>query len=389
MKVAHVTTVDISLRYLLLNQLKALREGYEVIAISSPGPHVEAVTQAGIRHIPVPMTRRITPGPDIQSLWRLYKIMRRERFAIVHTHTPKAGLLGQIAAKMAGVQVVINTLHGFYFHDHMNGWARRFHIAVEKIAACCSDRILSQNDEDIGTAIREGICAPEKLASLGNGIDLLEFDPVRVSASEGTVIRERLGIPDSAPVVGFVGRLAARRKGFLDFLAAGRLLTLRYPEVHFLIVGEADHGKADAVEPSAAADYGIAERCHFVGALPNAELPPCYRAMNVLVLPSLFEGLPRVVMEASAMGVPSVVSDVKGNREAVAQGRNGFLVPLGDVDALAEATGRVIADPVLGAQMAMEARCIALERFDERRVFEFVKGEYNRLLKGGKTMTSS
>ena len=390
--------------------------------------------------------------------------MRRERFTIVHTHTPKAGLLGQLAARLAGVPIVVNTVHGFYFHEHMSARARRFYIAMEKIAAWCSHLILSQNAEDIQTALKGGICTEGKIKLLGNGIDLTEFDPsmdcgeVRQRVCEPSVSQpERLqqaspgqrpgfhattdvsperaqqsdeslmsrpfradaesnanpgrcpglaygslsgcdgvadykgrsiadythspDIPLDAMVVGFVGRLAGRRKGFLDFLAAAKQIAAQLPQARFLIVGDADSGKPDAVEPSAAADYGIADRCVFLGHRPNAELPPLYKLMNVLVLPSLFEGVPRVVMEASAMGVPCVVSNVKGNREAVSDDRNGLLVPFGDVPALVAAITRILTEPATAQRMSLEARRMAVERFDERIVFEKVKAEYARLLR--------
>jgi glycosyltransferase involved in cell wall biosynthesis len=382
LKVAHITTVAVSLRALLLNQMVSLREeGYSVTGISHPGPDAAAIESAGIPHLPVMMTRNFTPLRDLVSLWQLYRVIRRERFTIVHTHTPKAGFLGQLAARMAGVPVVINTLHGFYFHDHMPAVWRRFYIAIEKIAARCSDLILSQNEEDIQTAIRESICGPEKIMHLGNGIDLRAFDPAHVTEEQAIAVRMRFGIPANAPVVGFVGRLSARRKGFLDFLAAAKDIAGRIPEVRFLIAGDADRGKADAVEPSAAANYGIAERCHFVGNIINAELPPFYKVMDLLALPSLFEGLPRVVMEAAAMGVPAVVTNVKGNRETVEHGRSGLLVPLGDVKALAAAMQRILTEPGLALSMGREARCIAIDRFDEERVFSAVKEEYRAILR--------
>jgi glycosyltransferase involved in cell wall biosynthesis len=181
-------------------------------------------------------------------------------------------------------------------------------------------------------------------------------------------------------VVGFVGRLAARRKGFLDFLATAKAIAAQRPRVRFLIAGHADPGKPDAVEPSAAADYGIADRCVFLGLRDTVELPLFYKLMDVLVLPSLFEGVPRVVMEASAMGTPSVVTDVKGNREAVEHGRNGLLVPLGDVRSLTAAILRILDEPETAQHMSREARRIAAERFDERLVFEKIKAEYTRLL---------
>ncbi len=382
-KVGHVTTIAGSLQLLLLNQLRTLSEaGYEVCGISSPGQEVSALAAHGIANFAVPISRNFTPFADLVSLWRLVRVMRRERFSIIHTHTPKAGLLGQFAARLAGVPIVVNTIHGFYFHEHMRPRARRFYIAMEKVAAWCSHLILSQNAEDIQTALQEGICQPDRIQFLGNGIDLTQFDPDAVSAEDALRCRQRLGIAPDAPVVGFVGRLAARRKGFLDFLAAARDIAARLPQVRFLIVGDADYGKPDAVDPSAAADYGIADRCLFLGHRPNEELPPLYKIMSVLVLPSLFEGVPRVVMEASAMGTPCVVTDVKGNREAVTHDRNGLLVPFGDLPALASALVRILTEPDTAQRMSAEARRMAAERFDERLVFEKVKAEYARLLRG-------
>ena len=381
-KIAHVTTVAMSLRGLLLNQLQSLRAaGYEVAGISSPGGDVAVIEAAGIRHLAVPISRNLTPFADLASLWRLYRVMRRERFTIVHTHTPKAGLLGQLAARLAGVPIIVNTVHGFYFHEHMRPAARRFYIAMETVAAWCSHHILSQNAEDIQTAVKEGICQPNRIQFLGNGIDLTQFDPDTIAAEDERRCREKLGIAADAPVVGFVGRLAARRKGFLDFLAAARDIAARLPQVRFLIAGDADLGKPDAVDPSVAADYGIADRCVFVGQRPNDELPPLYKIMNVLVLPSLFEGVPRVVMEAAAMGTPCVVTDVKGNREAVTHDRNGLLVPFGDVPALTSAIVRILSERDTAQRMSAAARQLAAERFDERLVFAKVQAAYAGLLR--------
>jgi glycosyltransferase involved in cell wall biosynthesis len=380
-KVAHVTTVGISLYGLLLNQMRSLREeGYEIVAISSPDSFAPAIKAAGVRHIGVPITRNITPIADLVSLWRLCRVMRRERFAIVHTHTPKAGLLGQLAARLAGVPLVVNTVHGFYLHSGMGPVARRIYLLLEKLAATCSDRILSQNAEDIEIAVRERVCRREKIKFLGNGIDLTQFDPGAVSVENTQRLRAELGLQYDAPVVGFVGRLAAKRKGFADFLAAAQEISSHVPECQFLVVGESDRGKADAFEASAAGAHGIAQPCVFAGQRKNSELPAFYKLMNVLVLPSIFEGLPRAVMEASAMGVPSVVTDVKGNREAVLDGWNGLVVPLGDVRALAAAVVRLLIDKELAARISSKCRPMALERFDEQSVFAIVKSEYQRLL---------
>lgn len=377
-RVAHVTTVDLSLRYLLLNQLQRIRdEGYEVYSVSADGPDVAEVEAQGIPHFSVPMTRRFTPLADLRALLALVRLMRRERFDVVHTHTPKAGLLGQLAARLSGVPVVVNTLHGFYFHDDMKPLPRRFYIWMERIAAQCSDSILSQNQEDIATAIAEGIASPKLLTWLGNGIDVRKFDRRRLSEDTLGALRKDIGLRAGAPVVGFVGRLVAE-KGILDLLAAAKTVCREIPGAQFLIIGPYDEEKPDALRPDVAERYGIAANCHFLGM--RHDMPELYALMDVLVLPSYREGFPRAPMEASAMGVPAVVTDIRGCREAVEHGENGLLFPVGDVNALARALVELLRDEEGRKQMGAAGRKIAEERFDEQKVFDRVLREYERLL---------
>lgn len=377
-KVVHITTVDMSLRYMLLNQLQSLKEeGYEVGGISAPGPEVPVIKAAGIRYFPVAMTRRFTPFSDLASFWQLYRVLKRERFTIVHTHTPKPGLLGQLAARLAGVPVVVNTVHGFYFHEHMPPLWRRFYIALEKIAAWCSDIILSQNQEDIQTAIKEGICQPEKIKYLGNGFDIERFAQACLNEPYLEQKRRELALPPDVPVVGFVGRLVVE-KGILELLQAARFIIEQIPQVRFLFIGPIDETKPDALTPAIVAQYGLDDVCIFTGR--RQDMPELYALMDVLVLPSHREGFPRTPMEASFMGIPSVVTDIRGCREVIEHGRNGWLVPLGDVQALAQAILQLLQNPQEAQRMGEAGRQIARERFDERRVFNKVKAEYARLL---------
>jgi len=377
--VCHVTTVDMSLKLLLLNQLQSIRDdGFDVTGISSPGPDVPEVEAAGVRHIAVPMTRSpLTPFRDLVTLWRLYRTFRAEDFTIVHTHTPKPGLLGQLAARAAGVPVVVNTLHGFYFHDHTPELLRRFYILIEKVSACCSDVILSQNSEDIGTAVGLGICDADRIEPLGNGIDVRRFDRSRISDGCRAALRRELGIPEEAPVVGFVGRLV-HEKGLPELFEATRQLATRVPDLRLLLVGPVDTEKQDALSPETAREYGIEETCVFTGL--RRDTPELYSLMDVFALPSHREGFPRAPMEASSMGVPCVVTDIRGCRETVEHGRNGFLVPLQDASALADAILRLLADREIARCMGREGARMARERFDERSVFDKVKSEYRRLL---------
>jgi glycosyltransferase involved in cell wall biosynthesis len=376
--VAHITTVDLSLRYLLLNQLQRIQnEGYEVFAISADGPDVPVVEAAGILHFAVPMTRRITPIADLRCLWELVRIMRRERFDVVHTHTPKAGLLGQLAARLAGVPVVANTLHGFYFHDDTKPWLRRFYIWMERVAAKCSDTILSQNREDMATAVAEHIASPEQLKWLGNGIDVARFDRRRLTDTALEDLRREIGIDPNAPVIGFVGRLV-EEKGILDLLQAAKTVVETIPTTQFLIIGPYDEEKPDALRPKVAERYGVAAHCRFVGM--RNDMPELYALMDVLVLPSYREGFPRAPMEASAMGVPAVVTDIRGCRETVDHGENGLLFPVGDADTLAQSLIELLQDDERRARMGRTGRRIAEDRFDEQKVFDRVLSEYERLL---------
>ena len=377
-RVAHVTTVDLSLRYLLLNQLERIQDdGYEVFAISADGPDVAAVEAAGIRHFAVPMTRRLTPITDLRCLWKLVRLMRRERFDVVHTHTPKAGLLGQLAARLAGVPIVANTLHGFYFHDDMKPWLRRFYIWMERVAAKCSDTILSQNREDMATAVAERIAKPEQLKWLGNGIDVARFDRRRLADSTLEALRLEIDIDAQAPVIGFVGRLV-EEKGILDLLEAAKSVVRAIPNAQLLIVGPYDDDKPDALRPDVAERYGVAGHCRFVGM--RHDMPELYALMDVLVLPSYREGFPRAPMEASAMAVPTVVTDIRGCREAVEHGQNGLLFPVGNADVLAQCLIELLGDDEQRTKMGVEGRRIAENRFDEQMVFDRVLSEYGRLL---------
>jgi glycosyltransferase involved in cell wall biosynthesis len=378
LRVAHITTVDQSLRYLLLNQMRSIAQaGYEVTGISAPGSDVPVIESMGIRHIAVPLTRRLTPLADLRALVQLYRIFRREQFTIVHTHTPKPGLLGQLAARMAGVPVVVNTVHGFYFHEHMPRLWREFYITMERIAARCSDLVLSQSREDLDTAIRLGICPRERIQLLGNGIDIQRFDRNRVDPATLAHLRSTLGLPSGVPVIGFVGRLVVE-KGILELARAVQQVQSRFGPVTLLIVGGVDREKAGALNHEDIQAAAGTATCIFAGV--RQDMPDMYALMDVFALPSYREGFPRAPMEASAMGAPCVVTNVRGCREAVEHERNGLIVPLRDVNALAEALIRLLRDHDRRRAMGDAGRRMAREQFDERLVFQRVLAAYHRLL---------
>ncbi len=377
-KVAHVATVDLSLRFLLLNQLQSLNQaGYSITGMSATGPHLAALREHGIRHIPVTMTRSITPIADLTALWRLYRIMRRERFTIVHCHTPKAELLGQLAARLAGVPIVVDTFRGIYERAGSGRFRRWLLITMSRIAASCADLVLCQSREAMATLVREKFCEPDRIALLGNGIDIREFDRTKLNPVDLDIARKALGIDPTRPVVGFVGRLV-REKGILDLFQAMRLVRAQVPNAQLLVVGPTDSDKPDAVTPEEAREHGLNEGCILTGL--RTDMPLLYGLMDVFVLPSSREGVPRSPMEASAMGVPSVVTDIPGCREVVEHGRNGFLVPVSAPAELASAIVTLLTNPGLAHTMGRAGRVKARESFDEERVFATVKFAYARLL---------
>jgi lipopolysaccharide/colanic/teichoic acid biosynthesis glycosyltransferase len=378
-RVVHVTTVDMSVRHLLLNQLLWLREaGFDVAAVSAPGPDLEPVVRAGVPHFAVPFTRRMAPVADLRAFLALWRLFRRRNFHIVHTHQVKAALFAQLAARLAGVPLVVNTVHGFYFHDHTPRMKRRAWVLLERALARLSHALLSQNREDVATAVREGICEPEKIEHIGNGIDVRRFDPAALDPARLEALRRELGLTTDDLVVGFVGRLVVE-KGVLELFDAIRMLKDRFPRIRLVMVGPVDSARADAIRPATAASYGIAAHTIFTGY--RHEVPELYALMNICVLPSHREGMPRSPMEAAAMGIPCVATAIRGCREVVRNGETGLLIPVGNATALADGIAHILGDQPAALRMGARARQVARESFDERLVFERVKHAYDRLLR--------
>lgn len=375
-KIAHVTTIDATLRFLLLNQLKAVqREGFIVAGVSSPGPWARELEEMGIRHYPVPsLNRRRNPLSDIRALGELMRLFRRERFAIVHTHMPKSGVLGRVAARFVGTPIVVNTVHGVYGIDGGSAVRRSFHLSLERIGAWVSDFEFCQSREIFDLFARVGIFQPDRSAHLGNGIDLEHFDPAAVGAGAVARLRAELEIAPTAPVVGTVGRLAWD-KGYREFIAAATQVRALRPDVVFIAIGppeERDPLPAPLIQQAKAA--GV----RFLGL--RTDMRELYSLMDVFVLASYREGFPRSAIEAAAMEKAMVLSDIPGCREVVEHGRNGFLVPPRQVEPLMRAILCLLDDRPLSERFGAESRRRARVEFDERDVAARVLRVYKDLL---------
>lgn len=371
LRVAHLTTSDISLRYLLLPQLLAgLDRGWDIVGISAPGPDTCFLESRGIRHIPLKSsTRAMSVASDARAMAELWAVLRRERFDILHTHNPKTGLYGRILGRLARVPVVVHTTHGLYASPD-DPWPKRLLVyGLEGVASRFSDAELVQNPEDLALMTRLRLVSPKRARLLGNGIDLARFDPARFSPARRRAIRSELGIPAGQVVVGAVGRLVGE-KGFADLFDA---LPLLGKGVTVIVAGPGDESKADAL-PVESVEQARALGVRFLGM--RTDIETIYAAMDIFVLASHREGFPRAAMEAAAMGLPVVATDIRGCREVVCDGENGILVPLRNSRAIASAVRRLSADPLGRERMGAASRRRALDRFDERLVVNTVLETY-------------
>jgi glycosyltransferase involved in cell wall biosynthesis len=294
---------------------------------------------------------------------------------IVHTHNPKPGLYGRLAARLAGVPVVVNTVHGLYATED-DGWLRRGVVyGLERTASVCSQAELVQSEEDVEMLRR--LHVPEgKLVLLGNGVDLERFVPP-AGADDVTRARASLGVAPQQVVVGLVGRLVWQ-KGLRELFAAAAVLRASRPEVVIVVVGPSDPDKADALGPDDIAAAEALGNVVFTGGRDDVE--QLYHGFDIFVLPSYREGFPRSAMEAAASAVPVVATDIRGCRQAVDHGVTGLLVPVHDAEALAAAIGELAGDASRRGAMGRAARAKAEAQFDDRVVVETTLAVYERLL---------
>jgi glycosyltransferase involved in cell wall biosynthesis len=384
-KLVHVTTVDMSLVLLLGPQLRAFAEaGMEVIGVSAPGPFVPQLESWGIRHEPLcHATRSVAVGQDLMALHELWRLFRRLRPDIVHTHNPKPGVYGRVAARAAGVRGVVNTVHGLYASPEDRASRKAVVYSLERAASVCSDAELVQNPDDLQVLTRLGVPS-RKLVLLGNGVDLQRFRP---EANERTrrEARVNLGIDDDAVVVGTVGRLVWG-KGFRELFVAAESLRETHPDVVFVVVGGSDPNKADAISPGELDD--ARRRGHIVFAGERDDMEHVYPAFDLFALPSHREGFPRSAMEAAASGLPVIATDIRGCRQVVSDGQSGLLVPLHDPARLAAAIEELVVDPALRKQMGTAGRLKAEAEFDERAVVSKTMDAYERVLERATSSTS-
>jgi len=364
----------------IINLIGALdpRRFHSELVVGQPGAHEGDMgyiaAERGIVPTVIPeLGRELSPVRDLQTVVKLVRILRRQRPHIVETHTAKAGAVGRVAARLAGVPVVIHVYHGHVFYGYFGPAKTRLFLAIERRLARWTDRIVT-----ISPAQQRDITQVYRVAPAGKVLMVpLGFDLGLFAAAGGCrpgQLRAAHGILADAPLVGFVGRLTGVKQPGL-YLEAARMVAAREPETRFVFVGD---GELRAELEQRAAAAGLADRVVFAGW--QTEMPAVYAELDVLALTSANEGTPVTVIEALAAGVPVVATAVGGVPDVISDRETGLLVPRGRADLLAEGILEVVGDPERARGWARAGQKAVLERYSLHRLGEDMAAIYTDLL---------
>jgi len=378
-KVLRITTVPISLRNLLKGQPKFMSQYYEVVGITSPGEEIkDVVNDEGIRVIEVEMTRTISPIKDLVSLWKIYKLIKKEKPFIVHSHTPKAGTLGMMAAKLAGVPNRLHTIAGLPLLV-ATGAKRKLLDFVEKITYACATKIYPNSLGLKDIIIQNGYTKPSKLKVIANGssngIDVNHFSIENISEETKTTLREELNIIEDDIVFVFVGRLVTD-KGINELISAFKKLSADYQNIKLLLVGTFE-SELDPLHDSTLNE--IESNNNIINVGWQTDVRPYFAISNVLAFPSYREGFPNVVMQAGAMELPSIVTNINGCNEIIKEGVNGLIIPPKDENELYLAMLNIIENPSKQKELANASRKMICDNYQRQVIWEALLQEYKNL----------
>ena len=356
-------------------------ERWETVLVTGPesspeGDLFDEADRRGVRVEVVPsLARRVNPVRDLRAVVELVLLFRRERPDVVHTHSSKAGLVGRLAARIAGVPVVAHTVHGWSFHEGMSPVARAVAVSLERTTARWTWPLVVVAEADAEIGVGAGIGQPHQYAVVRSAIDV---DGLRRAAASRAAARAALGVPEGVPVVGAVTRLC-RQKDPETLLRAARLVVELRPGTRFVVVGD---GPLRPQVERLLDELDLRDHVTLLGRRSDVDV--LLPGFDAFVLASRWEGLPRVIVEAMAVGVPVVSTDVGGVAEAVEDQVSGLLVPPGDFVALGNALVRVLDEPGLSARLRSEAAA-RVDEFDVGRMVDRLDDLYTGLLTGGRS----
>jgi len=345
-----------------------------ILITGEPGPlDEEARKLAGVEFHQIPsLVRAIRPLSDLRALLALAWLLRRMKPAIVHTHSSKAGILGRLAARLAGVPVIIHSIHGFGFTRYQSVPVRRVLIALECLAAKVTSRFFAVSEANRQLGVELGLFPESRCSVIRSGVDVASIRRLEVDT---TAKKRELGLEPGRPLVGMVAPMKPQ-KAPLDFVRVAAKVAAKRPDTQFLFVGDGELREAMEAE---IARLDLAKSFRLAGW--RRDVPAVMRCLDVFVLTSLWEGLPRVYLEALAGGVPVVGTRVDGAAEVVRDGVNGYLLAPGDVQGMADRVVSLLANPTMAADMGRKGESLPLE-FDIHDMVRRQEQEYARALAG-------
>nr|WP_294776178.1 glycosyltransferase family 4 protein [uncultured Flavobacterium sp.] len=376
-KLIRITTVPISLEKLLTGQLRFMSSFYDVIAISSDKKQLEKVgAKEAVATFPLEMSRKITPVKDVVAVFKLFLFLKREKPLIVHTHTPKAGIVGMLAAKLAGVPHRFHTVAGLPLLE-TKGLKRKVLDFVEKLTYACATNVYPNSKGLLTIILENSYCAADKIKVLANGssngIDTSYFNPTLYSESQNASLRAQLNINHDDFVFVFVGRLVGD-KGINELASAFELLLKDQKNAKLLLVGDYESD----LDPLSAETMAIIQSNKAIITVGfQSDVRPYLAISDALVFPSYREGFPNVVMQAGAMGLPSIVTDINGCNEIIIHGENGIIIPVKNATAILAAMQSLMSHPNSPQKRAL-IRAMIVNRYEQQLVWEAILDEYQR-----------
>jgi len=379
-KLVRITTIPLSLEKLLEGQLTYMEKHYEVIAIAAEKERLEQYGKSNeVRTFWVEMTRKITPLQDLKAVVKLYMFFKKERPLIVHTHTPKAGIVGMLAGKLAGVPIRLHTVAGLPLIE-TSGFKRKILDLVETFTYKLSTRVYPNSLELKKLIVKLGYAKRNKLKVLGkgssNGIDTNYFDPANfIKDKEKSSYKKELGIPDEDFVYVFVGRLVSE-KGINELVTAFSQLYSSHQNISLLLVGPFEQ-KLDPLDNTVFKTIKSHSKIFTTGY--QEDVRPYFSISDVLTFPSYREGFPNVVMQANAMGLPAIVTNINGCNEIIKDGINGKIIPVKNVTDLKANMEELLLETSLRSKLTQNARKLIQANYERSKFWAILLKEYKEL----------
>ncbi len=380
-KLIRITTVPLSLDKLLSGQLNYMNSFYDVTAVSSEKEYLERIgTKEMVSTFHVDMTRQITPLKDFMSVVNLYKFLKKSQPLIVHTHTPKAGIVGMLASKLAGVPYRLHTVAGLPLLE-TTGFKRKVLDFVEKLTYSCATNVYPNSYGLLDIINQNQYCNSGKLKVLANGssngIDTSFFNPTLFSGESKLALKEKLGINEGDFIYVFVGRIV-KDKGINELVEAFDRISKINPKCKLILVGPLEH---DLDPIDALTQEIILKNKSILSVGYQNDVRPYFSISHALVFPSYREGFPNVVMQAGAMGLPCIVTNINGCNEIIKDCENGIIIPVKDAEAIYKSMLLLLNDESLFNNLIAKARHNIVSLYEQRVVWESIYNEYRELQK--------